>query len=128
MERPNFVPILAKKDYIERTNSKPIETFIPNQAMNLKELVQRFERGQRLNVHENFRPGSNFTQDKIYQEDFEDAPPDGVYDVTDVHDYYENHRAHKADFEQRRKDKKKKEKEVTTPTPPPDPTPLDPSK
>ena len=93
MKRANFEPILEKKDYVERSNSKPIETFIPNQAMNLKELVQRFERGQRLNVHENFRPGSNFTDGKIYEEDFEDAPPDNIHDVTDVHEYYNEHRA-----------------------------------
>lgn len=108
MKRSNFESILEKKDYVERSSSKPVETFIPNQAMNLKELVLRFERGQRLNVHENFRAGSNFTESKIYEEDFEDAPPDDIHDIVDVQQYYESHKQRKSDFKEKLKSKNQK--------------------
>lgn len=113
MERANFEEKISKKDYVERTNSKPIETFIPNQAMNLKELVSRFERGQRLNVHENFRPGSNFTEGSIYEEDFEDAAPDDIHDVVDVQEYYRLHNERKSTFKKKQEEKRTK-KEVST--------------
>lgn len=113
MKRANFEPVFSQKtDYCERTSKKRIKTFIPGQAMSLKELVSRFERGQRLNVHQNFKPMSNFTEDTLYEESFGDAPPDDVHDVVDVHRYYKEHTAHKRDYEHRKKQKGKKEAPV----------------
>lgn len=126
MEKPKFVQKIEKKDYIERTSDVPVKTFVPHQSMKLKELVERFERGQRLNVHENFRPMSNFTENSLYEEGFDDAPPDDVHDVVDVHAYYMEHQEHKHDFAKRQKGKAKAASEdpqapQVSPTLPPDP-------
>lgn len=92
MKRPNFSPIFdEEKDFCEVTSEKPVETFVPNQQIDLRTLIQRFESGQRLNVHENFKPMSNFTNGSMYVEDYEDAPPDGVYDIVDVHNALNEH-------------------------------------
>lgn len=106
MERPNFQPIFSSKnDFCEVTDEKPVETFIPNQAMKLSELMQRFERGQRLGVHCNFAPESEMTNGSIYEESFDDAPPI-CHDLVDVHEYYEAHQVHKREFTAKQKKKK----------------------
>ena len=108
MEIPKVNQIFTKKsDFCEKVSSKPVESYIPNQAIKLSELVSRFEHGQRLNVHQNFRVEDQFTNDSIYAESFDDAPPDDVHDVVDVHAYYLEHQKHKAEYSAR----KKKEKE-----------------
>lgn len=118
MERPNFQPIFTKKsDFCERVSSQPVKTFIPNQAIKLSELVSRFEHGQRLNVHSNFAPGDNFTNDQIISESFDDAPPDDVHDIVDVHEYYQQHESHKREFKDRMK-KKKEESQQAQPQEP----------
>ena len=107
MNRPNFEPIFTQEsDFCEVSSDQPIKEFIPNQALDLKELVSRFERGQRLNVHENFPAMSNFTRDRIEAESFEDCPPDDVHDVVDVHNYYLQHEIHKREFQKKQKQKK----------------------
>lgn len=93
----------------ERTNPNPIDTFVPHQALDLKTLIQRFERGQRLNVHQNFTPMSNMTSDSLYVEDFEEAPPDNVHDIVDVESHYRAHQEHKADYNRRKKESKRVE-------------------
>lgn len=110
MKRPNFKPIFDEKsDYCEKNSSQPIKSFIPGQAMNLSELISRFDRGQRLLVHNNFDPMSNFTKDSLYEESFEDAAPDGIYDVVDVENHYREHKVHKRDYEKRKSERAKKE-------------------
>ena len=99
-------PFADKSEYCEKLSDKPVQTFIPHQAITLKELVTRFEHGQRLNVHQNFAPGSNFTNDSVYEEDFDDAPPTDVHDVVDVHNYMQEHEQHKKDYQQRQKEAK----------------------
>lgn len=91
-----------------------MKTFIPNQAIKLSELVSRFEHGQRLNVHSNFAPGDNFTNNQIISESFDDAPPDDVHDLVDVHEYYQQHEAHKKEFKVRM-NKKKEESQQAQP-------------
>lgn len=103
MKRPIFEPIITQKEASERSSSTPISTFVPHQAMNLAELIRRFESGQRLNVHENFPAMSNFTRDKIYSESFEDAPGDDVHDIVDIQREIESHNDHKKDYQQRKK-------------------------
>lgn len=145
MKLANFEPIFTdEKQFCERSSSKPIETFVPHQAISLKELVSRFERGQRLNVKQNFLPGDNFYRgssddvedQRIVANDFaqdemrfEQSAPDDVHDVVDVHDYYRDHLKQKSEYEQRMKEKKeeaKKAKQAPAPqanqadsTPPP---------
>lgn len=131
MIRPKFQPIFEKdSDFCEVSNDKPIKSFVPHQALDLKELIARFDAGQRLNVHENFTPLANFTRDKIYEESFEDCPPDDIHDVVDVQEYYQAHENHKRDFQKRQKENKAKSptpKQGTQqgkedlPTPPPEP-------
>lgn len=108
----------------ERTNPKPIETFVPRQALDLKTLIERFERGQRLNVHQNFTPMSNMTQDSMYVEDFDDASPDNVHDIVDVEEHYRAHQEHKADYNRRKKESKQG-KDVPKDEPKQDPTPVE---
>lgn len=116
MNRPNFTPIFSEKsEYCEEQCSQPIETFIPNQAITLSELMQRFERGQRLNVHENFAPMSNFTRDSVFEETFEEAPPDDVHDIVDVHEYYRAHQAHKKEYDAKQASKREAEKAQQAP-------------
>lgn len=122
MERPNFEPIFTKKsDFCEKTNKKPIKEFIPHQAISLKELVSRFERGQRLNVHMNFRPGSNLEDitdeealERIKREDMEsdDFPPTGIYDITDVEAAKREHDIHKSDFKARQQKKREQSQQA----------------
>ena len=70
MERPNFQPIFSSQnDFCEVTEDKPVSTFIPNQAMKISELMARFERGQRLGVHCNFTPESEFTHEHLQHHD-----------------------------------------------------------
>lgn len=116
MERPNFQPIFTKKsDYCEKTNKKPINEFVPHQAITLPELVSRFERGQRLNVHANFRPGSNFEDitdeealNRIRTEniDADDFPPYDAHDIVDVQNAMQEHEYHKNEFKERMKKKR----------------------
>lgn len=118
MKRPNFESIFdGKNDFCEISVSKPVNTFVPHQALDLKELVSRFERGQRLNVHNNFAPGSNFeniTDDealaRLKSESMEtdDFPPTDVHDVADVEAHYRALQEQKQDFKRRMKEKKEK--------------------
>lgn len=119
MNRPNFEPIFTdKSDYCEVSDPQPVESFIPNQALDLKELVSRFERGQRLNVHNNFAPGSNFenisdeeAMRQIQNETFDDCPPTGVYDIADVQQLKEEHEIHKREFASKMKKKRETKQE-----------------
>lgn len=121
MERPKFEPIFSKKsEFCEKSSSQPVSTFIPHQAISLKELVSRFERGQRLNVHMNFRPGSNLEDitdeealQRIKSEDMDsvDFPPVGIHDIADFEEAYKEHQNHKVDFKQRQQ-KKMEEKQA----------------
>lgn len=136
MERPKFKRILTQKsDFCEISSEKPVETFVPHQAISIAELVSRFERGQRLNVHSNFAPGSNFenisdeeAMSRIKNESMEtdDFPPTDVYDVADVERHYSEHQVHKSEFKERQRkkreeaqqEKRKQSQQADEPTPP----------
>lgn len=117
MSRPNFQPIFTEKsEFSEVSSDKPVNTFVPHQAMSLAELVSRFEKGQRLNVHSNFPAGDNFqriTDDEALASirsesmDTDDFPPVGVHDIAEVQSLYEEHEVHKREFTERMKTKKK---------------------
>ena len=117
MERPNFEPIFTKKsEFCEKSSKTPVKEFIPHQSTPLRELVARFERGQRLNVHSNFAAGSNFetlspeeAMQRIKSESLEtdDFPPTDVHDVVDVQQHYEALLVHKREFAEKMKNKRK---------------------
>lgn len=126
MKKPKLSLIFDKKsDFVEKMDSTPIATVIPDQAIKLSELVHRFETGQRLNVRENFEPLSNFTKDQIYEESFDDAPPTDVHDVVDVIEHLEQHQQHVKDYQQRKK--KKSEETQQAPQEAQQETPPDPA-
>lgn len=127
MKRPNFEPIICTFDAAEEVDSKPIETFIPNQSYSLSELMSRFEKGQRLPAHHLFNPDSEFTSGAVYEETFDEAPPDDVRDVVDVEHYYREHQEHKREFTERKK-KKKQGEGAQPPKQATDPQPQDPAK
>lgn len=80
---------------------KPIADFIPGQAYCLSDLMKRFERGQRLNVRENFNPASELCpegQEDMYDEKFENAPPENVTDIVDIQRLYNEHQQTKQEF------------------------------
>lgn len=128
MERPKFSEKISKKDYIERTSDKPVKSFISGQAMDLTELIARFERGQRLNVHQNFRPMQDWTEGKIVEEDFDEAPPDDVHDVADVERYYHAHQQHKQEFSEKQKSKRSQQEQPKQAPQESETPPLDPAK
>lgn len=117
MNRPNFESIFTKSsDFCEKSSSTPVSSFVPHQAISLTELVTRFERGQRLNVHMNFRCGDNMDNisdeealNRIKSEDMnsDDFPPCDVHDVVDVQREMELNEIHKRDFKERQTKKKK---------------------
>lgn len=120
MKRPNFQPIFEKNaDFCERTSDQPVNTLIPGQAIDLATLIKRFESGQRLNVHENFKPMSNMSEG-LYVEAFEDAPPDDIHDIVDVHAVMREHEQVKRDHKKRQAEKGKEAtgKEAPAPNPP----------
>lgn len=138
MNRPKFEPIFTNNsDFCEKSSDKPISSFVPHQAISLTELISRFERGQRLNVHMNFRVGDNIENisddealARIKSEDMntDDFPPTDVHDVVDVQREMELNDIHKRKFNERQKEKKKQAQQAAqqaqqakpvTPTPEP---------
>lgn len=89
---------------------KPIADFIPGQAYCLSDLMKRFECGQRLYVRENFKLASELCpegQESIYDEKFENAPPEDVTDIVDVQRLYNEHQETKQEFKKSVAERKK---------------------
>lgn len=119
MKKTNFSYDIARKsNFFERSSEKPIKSFVPHQSMPLCELVRRFESGQRLNVKMNFDPSDQFTRDNIYEEDFEDAPPDDIHDVVDVQNALAEHEQRMQNFKEKRKRKPASQPEEKKPIEP----------
>lgn len=101
----NFQKKLPKSfNFVQDSDEKPCEGFIPGQSYELSELIRRFNSGQRLGVHLNFNPESEIGHD----ESFEQAPPENVVDIVDVQKQYEEHNRTKQEFEKRKKANEKK--------------------
>lgn len=115
MKRPNSVPIFDDpSEYCEKSSQIPVDTLIPGQSIKLSELIARFDRGQRLNVHANFPPGSNFdnlSDDEaariIANEIIDESmfPSDDVHDVVDVQREYDLQEQHKKEFAEKMRKK-----------------------
>lgn len=132
MKQTNLIFRFTKKsEYCELSDEKPVNTFIPGQAIKLAELVARFERGQRLNVHGN--PMNIFystdEQANANSETFDSAPPDDIHDITDVEEYYRAHQQHLKEYKEKKAKTKqapvKEAQQVEPPTPPNDTPPAE---
>ena len=110
-----FALFEKKSEFCEKSSSKPVGTFVPNQSYKISELLSRFEKGQRLPVHQNFEPGSNFTKDCLYEETFDDAPPTDIHDVADVEAFKNDLAARKTERATRKKAKKTQQAQQATP-------------
>lgn len=117
----------------EKCSNKPIDELVPGEAMSIKEMLIRTERGQRLNVHQ--RMNGNFP-DNMYPVDFlrdangrivtdkegnpiehdyqaetfENTPPDDIHDIVDVQRFREEHEERKKAYKARLK---KQDEKVT---------------
>ena len=111
---------------LEKCSNKSIEALVPGEAMSIKEMLIRTERGQRLNVHT--RMNGNFP-DNMYPVDFlrdengrivtdkegnpiehdyqaetfENTPPDDINDIVDLQRFKEAHEERKKAFKERQK-------------------------
>jgi len=110
----------------EKCSNKPIKTLVPGEAMSIKEMLVRTERGQRLNVHmrmngnlpDNMYPvdylrdefgrivtdkEGNPIEHDYKAEGFENTPPDDINDIVDVQRFKEAHEERKKAFKERQK-------------------------
>lgn len=94
------VQMITQETYrpvFEVTSSVPCDALVPNEAMSIREMLERTSRGQRLNVHTRMR--SDGLPDNMYRQEFDAAgnpvkdkdgetfahtPPAGVVDIVDV--------------------------------------------
>lgn len=123
------IPIFTKKsEFCEVSSDVPVETLVPGQAITLNELVSRFEKGQRLNISDNPTNVMYRTEEEAEanSERFEDAPPDGIHDITDVEAHYRAHQSRKKEFDAQQKEKRSKQAKPAEapqdPTPPTSPS------
>lgn len=111
MNNPRVLEHFGKKNSIfcEKTSSKPVEGFVPGQAVKLSELFDRFTKGQRLNIHIN-PMNEFFPEDQVekHTEPFEAAPPEDIQDIVDVEEYHKSVQEHKREFHERQKSKRQK--------------------
>lgn len=93
---------------IERVDSKSDPSFVPNQAIKLSELVARFQKGQRLNVHMTKTNDFYETNEEVLRnsERFEDCPPADLNDIVDVMNFQEELSQRKSDLKDRVAQKK----------------------
>lgn len=100
----------------EKTSPKPCDAWKPKEALGIREMLIRSERGQRLDVHTRFRAENipdnmyamefdergNLKPDKL-EETFDHTPPDDVNDITDLLRHSEEIAQRKKDLIDRRK-------------------------
>ena len=103
-----FVTPLTYRPILERSSSKPCEALKPNEAMGIREMLERTERGQRLNVHTRmrnddcpdnmyhmeFNPDGTLKPDNL-EDTFAHTPPGDINDIVDVQRYQEELAARK---------------------------------
>lgn len=86
----------------ERVSSIPCDALVPNEAMSIREMLERTSRGQRIDVHTRFRadgiPDNMYRQEfdadgqplpDKFSETFDHTPPHGMNDIVDVQNYSE---------------------------------------
>lgn len=100
----------------EVTSSVPCDALVHNEAMSIREMLERTSRGQRLNVHTRMR--ADGLPDNMYRQEFDaegnpvkdkdgetfaHTPPDGVVDIVDVQRVSEELAARRAAMNDRKK-------------------------
>lgn len=100
----------------EKGSKDVVEAFVPGEAMSIRDMLIRTERGQRLNVHTRFR--AEGIPDNMYmakydkdgkmlpdpeEDTFAHTPPEGMNDVVDVLRFQEELSERKEALKQRRK-------------------------
>lgn len=112
-----YVPIF------ENASAVPTDKLVPNEALGLREMFERTQRGQRLNVHTRMRTDdcpdnmyrAEYEVDPVsgdrrikrdqFEENFDHVPPSDMNDITDVLRFSEEIAAQKKELlEKRRKD------------------------
>lgn len=91
----------------EKASSVPSDNLVPNEALSLRDLFDRTQRGQRLDVHQRMRTddcpdnmyraeyerdpktGEIHIKPDPYEETFDHVPPDNMNDIVDVQRYSE---------------------------------------
>lgn len=90
---PKFITYWNYTPVIEHCSSVPATTVVPNEAMSVLEMLQRTERGQRINVHQRMRtenfPDNMYPESEVEKlsETIHDTPPDDMNDIVDVLNY-----------------------------------------
>lgn len=127
--KPAFFLCINAPQIFERASSEPCPALVPNEAMSIKEMLIRTERGQRLDVHTRMRnencPDDMYTLQELEQmsgmkynpddpsweqkalakmgEQLENTPPDGIHDIVDVFNYSKEQEQRKRELQERRK-------------------------
>lgn len=114
---PGIVQDMSKVVF-EVCSATPCEAWKPKEAMSIREMLIRTERGQRLDVHTRFRAEGipdNMYQAKFdaqgrmlpdeFEETFDHTPPDDVADIVDVIRLQEETNQRKEELRKRRSNK-----------------------
>lgn len=130
-----FAPGIAKDKsqvIFEVCSSTPCDKWKPKEAMSIREMLVRTERGQRIDVHTRFR--AEGIPDNMYQakfdaqgrmlpddqeETFDHTPPDDVNDIVDVIRYNEELNERKEELNKKRQ--KREDAKPPQAAPPTDP-------
>lgn len=110
-----YVPIF------EKASAVPTDKLVPNEALGLREMFERTQRGQRLNVHTRMRTddcpdnmyraefevdpisGEKRVKRDMLEETFDHVPPGDMNDITDVLRFSEEVAAQKKELQEKRK-------------------------
>lgn len=110
----------------EKCSSVAVDSLVPGEAMSIKEMLQRTERGQRINVHTRMNgdlPDNMYRVDYLrdengrivtdregnpiehdyHAETFENTPPDDINDIVDVQRFKEEHEERKKALKERKR-------------------------
>ena len=127
--KPAFFLCINAPQVFERASSVPCPALVPNEAMSIKEMLIRTERGQRLDIHTRMRnencPDDMYSLQELEQmsglkydpndpsweqkalqkmgDQLENTPPDGIHDIVDVYNYQKEQEQRKRELQERRK-------------------------
>lgn len=115
--KPIFITAAQYKPIFESASSTPCEAFTPGEAMSIREMLERTDRGQRLDVHTRFRKEGipdnmyfgQFDKDgKLLPDPGEDTfahtPPSDMNDIVDVQAYEQALKERKNELQKKRKE------------------------
>lgn len=129
-----------EKVVFEKCSAVPCKSFKPGEAMSVRDMLIRTERGQRLDVHTRFRaegiPDNMYYREyeevqlpdgsiekrpkpDLKEDRFEQSPPDGIADIVDVMRYQEELNERREALRAKRKDKPSANADEPEPKSPP---------